>query len=344
MITASPVPEGVGWSPAVHSTSRDVRISRRALGALVELLSYPPGWDMNADKLAKLGREGREATRKAMRELEDAGYVIHLVYRGSGGRMLTASFAGNLPEVARALADAWLEENAHLNAKQKPSSHRGTADRASVNQASVNRASADRTSVDWASSIRQTEETDRKTDPKTDENTVGAAAPPRPIDFGSTAIDNGAEATGRTINGRATADAAANTKPIMSESDPVEVNQRYVPMDRRAECNRYIELTWRLDEDAVIEVVETLYDIYPRMWRWAHNAMCEHYGLPRLLSEYCEYEEPPTPAHARLVYEKALRLSSKNADWEDILIDPLDVLNRSDRPSSWATPKPGEAA
>lgn len=171
MITASPVPEGVGWSPAVHSTSRDVRISRRALGTLVELLSYPPGWDMNADKLAKLGREGREATRKAMRELEDAGYVIHLVYRGPGGRMLTASFAGNLPEVARALADAWLEENAHLNAKQKPSSHRGTADRASVDQASVNRASADRTSVDRASSIRQTEETDRKTENKIDKDT-----------------------------------------------------------------------------------------------------------------------------------------------------------------------------
>lgn len=171
MITASPIPEGVGWSPAVHSTSRDVRISRRALGTLVELLSYPPGWDMNADKLAKLGREGREATRKAMRELEDAGYVIHLVYRGPGGRMLTASFAGNLPGVARALADAWLEENAHLNAKQKPSSHRGTADRASADQASVNRASADRTSADRASSIRQTEETDSKTDHKIDKKT-----------------------------------------------------------------------------------------------------------------------------------------------------------------------------
>jgi len=61
VITASPIPEGVGWNPAVHSASRDVRISRRALGTLVELLSYPPGWDMNADKLAKLGREGREA-------------------------------------------------------------------------------------------------------------------------------------------------------------------------------------------------------------------------------------------------------------------------------------------
>lgn len=178
MITASPVPEGVGWNPAVHFTSRDVRISRRALGTLMELLSYPPGWDMNADKLAKLGREGREATRKAMRELEDAGYVIHLVYRGPGGRMLTASFAGNLPAVARALADAWLEENAHLNAKQKPSSHRGTADRASVDQASVHRASADRTSADRASSIRQTEETERKTDSKIDKNTPQNQPPP----------------------------------------------------------------------------------------------------------------------------------------------------------------------
>jgi len=335
VITASPIPEGVGWGPAVHSTSRDVRISRRALGTLVELLSYPPGWDMNADKLAKLGREGREATRKAMRELEDAGYVIHLVYRGTGGRMLTASFAGNTPEVARSLADAWLEENAHLNAKQKPSSHRGTADRASVDQASGNRASADRTSVDRASSIRQTEETDRKTDSKTDENTVRVAASPQPKSFGSEAINDGTAAAAGGASGGGTA-GAAPTQLIVVEEDSNDLERRTAAVDRRLACNRYIELVWHLSDEAVTGVIEELFNTKPRMWRWAHNAMCEHYGLPRIKSEYDDYEAPPTPKHARMVYEKALRLSSKNSDWEDILVDPLNTLNRPDRPPSWA--------
>lgn len=159
MITGSPIPDGSGWVPVPNETARDKRISRRALGLLVELLAYPSGWDNTADSLSAKGREGREATRSAMRELESAGYVVQVRYSAGGGLWRTAAFAGSMPEVARKLADTWLAENPNFVVGEKPRSHRGTGFRASDNQASVVRASDS-----WASSTYKTDDkTDRKT-------------------------------------------------------------------------------------------------------------------------------------------------------------------------------------
>lgn len=140
MITGSPIPDGSGWVPIPNQTARDPRLDRRDLGLLVELLSYPSGWDNNADRLSAKRGEGRDATRRSMGRLEEAGYVIHLRYRAERGRWLTASFAGSSPEVARSLADAWLAEHPTSNVKEKPSSHRRTGFQASADQASETQA------------------------------------------------------------------------------------------------------------------------------------------------------------------------------------------------------------
>ena len=161
MITGAPILDGAGWVPIPNETARDKRISRRALGLLVELLSYPSGWDNTADSLSAKGREGREGTRGAMRELESAGYVVQVRYSAGGGLWRTAAFAGSMPDVARKLADTWLAENPDLVIAEKPRSHRGTAIRASAD-----RASDIRTSDSWASSTY-------KTDSKTEEKKVG---------------------------------------------------------------------------------------------------------------------------------------------------------------------------
>lgn len=158
MITGAPILDGAGWVPVPNETARDKRISRRALGLLVELLSYPSGWDNTADSLSAKGREGREGTRAAMRELESAGYVVQVRYSAGGGLWRTAAFAGSMPDVARKLADTWLAENPDLVIAEKPRSHRGTAIRASAD-----RASDIRTSDSWASS---TYKTDSKTEEK----------------------------------------------------------------------------------------------------------------------------------------------------------------------------------
>jgi hypothetical protein len=56
----------------------DDRLSFRARGILVYLLSKPDTWDARSEQLIDAGREGREAIRAAMRELKEFGYMEHI--------------------------------------------------------------------------------------------------------------------------------------------------------------------------------------------------------------------------------------------------------------------------
>jgi hypothetical protein len=55
---------------------QDDRLSFRARGLLAYLLSLPDGWQTDSTKLARVAREGRDAIRAALRELEQCGYLI----------------------------------------------------------------------------------------------------------------------------------------------------------------------------------------------------------------------------------------------------------------------------
>lgn len=64
---------------------RRTDLSYCARGVLHELLSYPPGWHVSADQMAARltgVRDGRAAIRRAMQELEDAGYLRRVHTRG----------------------------------------------------------------------------------------------------------------------------------------------------------------------------------------------------------------------------------------------------------------------
>ncbi|MFI9598892.1 hypothetical protein ACIHCX_03255 [Streptomyces sp. NPDC052043] len=79
-----------GWVPVANTTAQNHQLSWRARGLLLELLSYPDGYDITFDRLmarAKLAGgncEGRDAMRKAMQELERAGLVAHVRKRVKG--------------------------------------------------------------------------------------------------------------------------------------------------------------------------------------------------------------------------------------------------------------------
>ncbi len=69
---------------------RDGRLSLRAIGLMSKMLSLPEDWDYTVKGLCAIVKEGREAVRKALMELEAAGYLVREQGRSSGG-----NFAGN---------------------------------------------------------------------------------------------------------------------------------------------------------------------------------------------------------------------------------------------------------
>ena len=79
-----------GWVPVANTTAQNHQLSWRARGLLLELLSYPDGYDITFDRLMSRAKaagdacEGRDAMRKAMQELERAGLVAHIRKRVKG--------------------------------------------------------------------------------------------------------------------------------------------------------------------------------------------------------------------------------------------------------------------
>ena len=69
---------------------RDARLSLRAMGLMSKMLSLPDDWDYTVNGLASIVKEGRDAVRKALQELEAAGYLVREQSRSSGG-----NFAAN---------------------------------------------------------------------------------------------------------------------------------------------------------------------------------------------------------------------------------------------------------
>jgi DNA-binding ferritin-like protein (Dps family) len=66
---------------------RDAALSLKAKGLLSQMLSLPENWNYTLKGLAKINRENVSAIRTAVRELEQAGYIVRRQGRDQSGKM-----------------------------------------------------------------------------------------------------------------------------------------------------------------------------------------------------------------------------------------------------------------
>ncbi|MFE5369208.1 hypothetical protein [Streptomyces mirabilis] len=73
------------YTQIMNAALQDERLSFRARGLMAYLLSLPPGTHINSVELAQRAKEGRDAIRKALAELEEFGYLRRTARRSSKG-------------------------------------------------------------------------------------------------------------------------------------------------------------------------------------------------------------------------------------------------------------------
>ena len=75
-----------------NAVIRDTRLSWKALGLLVRLLSLPPNFKLRLVTLSRERPSGRDATRSGLKELEQTGYLTIVRERDVSGKFTTTNW------------------------------------------------------------------------------------------------------------------------------------------------------------------------------------------------------------------------------------------------------------
>lgn len=86
------------FSVMSNSVIRDSRLSYRARGVLLEILSRPDNWRVSGDSLARSGKEGRDAILTALKELRECGYIKMVRERKEDGTFVTNNYVYDKPQ------------------------------------------------------------------------------------------------------------------------------------------------------------------------------------------------------------------------------------------------------
>lgn len=85
-VELSPEWDDPGWFRFPRSIARDPRLSHQARGLACQLASHSSRFRFETKELAEKTRNGRDAVRAMIRELETAGYLSRVPQRDSNGR------------------------------------------------------------------------------------------------------------------------------------------------------------------------------------------------------------------------------------------------------------------
>ena len=81
-----------GYTVMSNHHLRNKDLSLKAKGLLSQMLSLPEDWDYTLKGLSLINREQIDAIRAAIRELEQAGYIVRSRERDSQGRLRGADY------------------------------------------------------------------------------------------------------------------------------------------------------------------------------------------------------------------------------------------------------------
>lgn len=97
MIVRSPRPR-TNFTVLDNGIIRNHNLSWKARGLLAYLLSLPDGWRTNAEHLARLSPQGRDAVRTGLAELEHHGYLRRRKARTPDGKVRTITTIYDRPQ------------------------------------------------------------------------------------------------------------------------------------------------------------------------------------------------------------------------------------------------------
>ena len=107
------IPTVDNYTIVPNEWARDERLTRRARGLLVELLSHREGWEASILGLSRQGREGRDSVRAAVQELERYGYLERQQAFDAGGKFTRGTYILRDPKAHRDGKSAPVSANGH---------------------------------------------------------------------------------------------------------------------------------------------------------------------------------------------------------------------------------------
>lgn len=110
------IPTVDNYTIVPNEWARDERLTRRARGLLVELLSHREGWEASILGLSRQGQEGRDSVRAAVHELERYGYLERQQAFDAGGKFTRGTYILRDPKAHRDGKSATDSVNGHERA------------------------------------------------------------------------------------------------------------------------------------------------------------------------------------------------------------------------------------
>ena len=145
------VERNTGYTVMSNHHLRNKELSLKAKGLLSQMLSLPEDWDFTLKGLSLINREQIDAIRAAVRELEQAGYIVRSRERDSQGRLRGADYI--IYEQPQPVPDSPTLENPTLDnpTQEKPTQEKPTQlnkDRSRTNLSKKEKSITDLSSTD----------------------------------------------------------------------------------------------------------------------------------------------------------------------------------------------------